>query len=125
MPWNVLPTLNHSRTFYEGKWFRADEGTAMTSSCISEETCGVKAPSSLNGQHSSRETGIVRRQTCFKFLKNCCYHSLPVQIKKCSKFFVYKLREVHPMIPGQYCFTSSNRGKTKSSIRINSRVKSK
>ena len=117
--------LNGSRTLYEGKWFRADKGTAMTSSCVSEETCGVRAPGWLNGQHPSSDTGIVIRQACFKFLNNCCYHSMPVQIKKCSEFFVYKLRKVHPMIAGRYCYTESNRGKTKGSSCINSRIKTK
>lgn len=109
LPWSVLPPLTESRTFYEEKWFRADQGIAMTTSCISEETCGVRAPGWLNGQHPSSETEIVIRQACFKFLNNCCYHSMPVQIKKCSEFFVYKLRKVHPMIAGRYCYTESNR----------------
>ena len=108
--WSVWPPLNNSHAYYEGKWFRADKGAAMTSSCITEETCGVKAPGWLNGQNPSREMGIIHSQVCINFRNDCCYHSLPVQIKKCSDFFAYKLREVHPMIPGQYCFTTNNLG---------------
>ncbi|KAL9982726.1 hypothetical protein ACROYT_G004810 [Oculina patagonica] len=104
--WSVLP-LNYRRAFYEGKWFRADKGSAMPSSCVLQESCGVQAPGWLNGPIPSGETGIVHRHVCFNFRKDCCYYSLPVQIKKCSDFFVYKLKEVHPNIPGQYCFTTN------------------
>lgn len=106
--WSVLPPSNYSREYYEGKWFRAEKGAAMTSSCILEETCGVQAPSWLNGPNPSREMGIIHSQVCMNFRNHCCFHSLPVQIKKCSDFFAYKLQEVHPMIPGRYCFTTNN-----------------
>ena len=103
--------VNHRRAIYEGKWFRADKGAAMPSSCVLNESCGVQAPGWLNGQILSREAGIVHGQVCFNFRKDCCYYSLPVQIKKCSDFFVYKLKEIHPMIPGQYCFTTNTVGR--------------
>ena len=102
--------MNLLREIYEGKWFRADKGAAMPSSCVLKESCGVQAPGWLNGQIPSREAGIVQRQVCFNFRKDCCYHLLPIQIKKCSDFFVYKLKEVHPMIPGKYCFTTNTVG---------------
>ena len=110
--WSVLP-VNHFRAMYEGKWFRADKGAAMPSSCVLKESCGVQAPGWLSGQIPSREAGIFQRQVCFNFRKDCCYYSLPVQIKKCSDFFVYKLKEVHPMIPGKYCFTTNTQGRYK------------
>ena len=103
--------VNHRRVIYEGKWFRADKGAAMPSSCVLKESCGVQAPGWLNGQIPSREAGIIQHQVCFNFRKDCCYCSLPAQIKKCSDFFVYKLKEVHPMIPGQYCFTTNTLGR--------------
>ena len=103
--------VNLLRAVYKGKWFRADKGAAMPSSCVLKETCGVQAPGWLNGHIPSRETGIVQRQVCFNFRKDCCFYSVPVQIKKCSDFFVYKLKEVHPMIPGQYCFSTNTVGR--------------
>ena len=103
--------VNHLRAIYEGKWFRADKEATMPSSCVLDESCGVQAPGWLNGQIPSREAGIVHGQVCVNFRKDCCYYSLPVQIKKCSDFFVYKLKEVHPMIPGQYCFTTNTVGR--------------
>ena len=108
--WSALH-VNHPRAIYEGKWFRADEGATLPSSCVLKESCGAQASAWLNGQIPSRETGIVHGQACFNFRKDCCYYSLPVQIKKCSEFFVYKLKEVHPMIPGQYCFTTNTVGR--------------
>ena len=108
--WSVLP-FNYRRAFYEGKWFRADKGSAMPSSCVLQQSCGVQAPGWMNGQIPSGEAGIVHRHVCFNFRKDCCYYSLPVQVKKCSDFFVYKLKEVHPIIPGQYCFTTNNLGR--------------
>ena len=107
--WSVLP-INYHRAFHEGKWFRADRGSAMPNSCVLQQSCGVQAPGWLNGQNPSREAGIMHGQVCFNFRKDCCYYSLPVQIKKCSDFFVYKLREVYPVIPGQYCFTTNTLG---------------
>lgn len=104
--WSVL-RVNHLRAIYDGKWFRADKGAALPGSCVLNESCGVQAPGWLNGQIPSREAGITSGQVCFNFRKDCCYYSLPVQIKKCSDFFIYKLKEVHPMIPGQYCFTTN------------------
>ena len=103
--------VNHLRAIYEEKWFRADKGAAMPSSCVLKESCGVQAPGWLNGQIPLRESGIVQRQVCFNFRKDCCYYSLPVQIKKCSDFFVYKLKDVHPMIPGQCCLTTNTPGR--------------
>ena len=107
--WSVLHV--NLRANYKGKWFRADKGAVMSSSCVLKETCGVQAPGWLNGHIPSRETGIVQRKVCFNFHKDCCFYSLPVQIKKCSDFFVYKLKEVHPMIPGKYCFTTNTVGR--------------
>ena len=108
--WSVLH-VNHIRAIYEGKWFTADKKATMPSSCVLDESCGVQAPGWLNGQIPSREAGIVHGQVCFNFRKDCCYYSLPVQIKKCSDFFAYKLKDVHPMIPGQYCFTTNTVGR--------------
>ena len=82
----------------------------MLTSCALSERCGAQAPGWLSGINSAREDGIVHGQACFNFRKDCCYYSLPVQIKKCSDFFVYKLQEVHPIIPGQYCFTTDTLG---------------
>ncbi|KAL9982725.1 hypothetical protein ACROYT_G004809 [Oculina patagonica] len=104
--WSVLP-LNYRRAFYKGKWFRLDKGSAMPSSCVLQQSCGIQAPGWLNGPIPSGEAGIVHRDACFNFRKDCCYYSIPVQIKKCPDFFVYKLKEVHPIIPGQYCFTTN------------------
>ena len=110
--WSVLHG-NQLRAIYEGKWFRADKGAVMPSSCVSKESCDVEAPGWLNGPIPSRESGIIRRQVCFNFRKDCCYYSLPVQIKKCSDFFVYKLMEVPSIIPGKYCFTTNTLGRWK------------
>ena len=90
----------------------------MPSSCVLPQSCGVQAPGWLNGHIPSGEVGIVHRDVCFNFRQDCCYYSLPVQIKKCSDFFVYKLKEVHPIIPGQYCFTTNTLGWYKQQCQI-------
>ena len=82
----------------------------MPSSCVLKESCGAQAPGWSNGQIPSREAGIVERQVCFNFRKDCCYYSLPIQVKKCSDFFVYKLKDVYPLMPGNYCFTTNTLG---------------
>ena len=107
--WSVFP-VNYDRVFNYETWFKVEKGSALLTSCVLPEKCGAHAPAWLNGPNPSREAGIVHGQVCFNFRKDCCYYSLPVQIKKCSDFFVYKLKEIHQVIPGQYCFTTNTLG---------------
>ena len=85
----------------------------MLTSCVRPEWCGTQASGWLNGMSPSRESGINSAQACFNFRENCCFYSLPIQVKKCSDFFVYKLKEIHSPFPGQYCFTKDTPGKYK------------
>lgn len=108
-PWTVFPA-NYDRVFNYENWFKAEKDYAIPTSCVQEERCGAQAPGWFSGSNPSREAGIIHGKACFNFRKDCCYYSLPMQIKKCRDFFVYKLKEVHPIIPGQYCFTISTLG---------------
>lgn len=105
-PRSIFP-FNNGRVFNYERWFKLEKGSAIFTSCVTEERCGVQAPGWLSGLIPSHEVGIFHGQVCFNFRKDCCYYSLPIQIKRCPNFYVFKLKEIHPLIPGKYCFRIS------------------
>ena len=76
-------------------WFRfqGDAGTKMPTWCVPTHRCGTDIPGWLNGTHPGEDEGIVARQVHFHWGSNCHYWSVDIQVKNCSGYYVYYLRE--------------------------------
>ena len=76
-------------------WFRfqGDAGTKMPTWCVPTRRCGAAIPGWLNGTHPGEDEGIVARQVHFHWGSNCHYWSVDIQVKNCSGYYVYYLRE--------------------------------
>lgn len=78
----------------DGEWYRFTgmAGDAMPTFCIPENHCGTHAPVWLNGSHPLEEDGIVQRQACASFNRNCCLWNTTVEVKACpGGYYVYRL----------------------------------
>ena len=64
--------------------------------------CGTAASAWLNGAHPTTLGENVIRTVCQSWGDNSCYASTDVEIKKCSEFYLYKLKDV-PLCNGKYC----------------------
>ncbi|KAK2548976.1 Uromodulin [Acropora cervicornis] len=86
-------------------WFRfqGDAGTKMPTWCVSTLRCGAAIPGWLNGTHPGENEGIVARQVHFHWGSNCHYWSVDIQVKNCSGYYVYYLRETG--CNARYCGT--------------------
>ena len=76
-------------------WFRfqGDAGTKMPTWCVPTRRCGAAIPGWLNGTHPAENEDIVARQVHFHWGSNCHYWSVDIQVKNCSGYYVYYLRE--------------------------------
>ena len=75
----------------------------MPTSCIPKKRCGTDIPGWLNGTHPGEDEGIVARQVHFHWSSNCHYWSVDIQVKNCSGYYVYYLRETG--CNARYCGT--------------------
>lgn len=78
----------------DGEWYRFTgmAGDAMPTFCVPENHCGTHAPVWLNGSHPGEGDGIVQRQACASFNRNCCLWNTTVEVKACSSgYYVYRL----------------------------------
>lgn len=78
----------------DGEWYRFTgmAGDAMPTFCIPENHCGTHAPVWLNGSHPLEDDGIVQRQACASFNRNCCLWNTTVEVKACpGGYYVYRL----------------------------------
>ncbi|XP_062382528.1 uncharacterized protein LOC134070257 [Sardina pilchardus] len=75
------------RLYYRGKSIQ------MPERCIRKKHCGTHAPLWLTKPHPNISEGIVTRNVCGNWRKNCCYFkSTPIQVKACpGNYYVYKL----------------------------------
>ncbi|XP_036293656.1 oncoprotein-induced transcript 3 protein [Pipistrellus kuhlii] len=77
-----------------GEWYRFTgmAGDAMPTFCIPENHCGTHAPVWLNGSHPLEGDGVVQRQACASFNRNCCLWNTTVEVKACpGGYYVYRL----------------------------------
>ena len=86
-------------------WFRFQgyAGTKMPTWCVPTHRCGTDIPGWLNGTHPGEDEGIVARQVHFHWSSNCHFWSVDIQVKNCSGYYVYYLRETR--CNARYCGT--------------------
>ncbi|XP_070708150.1 uncharacterized protein [Pempheris klunzingeri] len=74
------------RLYYKGRSLQ------MPERCVPVNKCGTHSPLWLVGRHPKRRNGIVTRNVCGHWKKNCCaFRSTPIKVKKCrGNYFVYK-----------------------------------
>ena len=89
----------------EHKWYRFEReaGGQMPTACVAENCCSTQILRWLIGSHPSREAGMVKREVCFRFGTNCCFHKTKVYVRQCLGYYVYAFQEVSPTINGRYC----------------------
>ncbi|XP_026206577.1 uncharacterized protein LOC113156004 isoform X2 [Anabas testudineus] len=77
------------RLFYNGKSIQ------MPERCVPVDKCGTNSPLWLAGPHPKRRDGIVTRNVCGHWKKDCCaFKSTPIQVKKClGNYYVYKFTQ--------------------------------
>ena len=85
-------------------WYRfgGPAGYQMPESCIPTWRCATHAPGWLNGNHPSKDDGIVQRRVCYHWNNNCCRWSNNIHIRNCGNFYVYRLRG-SPTCRLRYC----------------------
>ena len=90
-------------------WYRltGDSGSYLPESCPQpqNDVCGTYYPGWLNGIHPTAAEGVVTRTVCFSSSTTCCCYSIPIEVKNCGDFYVYKLMPV-PICYSRYCVTN-------------------
>nr|CBN81696.1 Uromodulin [Dicentrarchus labrax] len=92
------------RLFYKGRSIQ------MPERCVPVNKCGTHSPLWLVGRHPKRRQGIVTRNVCGHWKKNCCaFRSTPIQVKKCrGNYYVYKFNQPSSCYLA-YCAVSSKK----------------
>ncbi|XP_078348187.1 uncharacterized protein LOC144633234 isoform X3 [Oculina patagonica] len=74
-------------------WYRFTDaaGTRMPTSPVAKHHCGTHAPGWMNGQHPSKDDGVVKRKVCFHWNNNVCQWNIEISVRNCGAFYVYRL----------------------------------
>ena len=85
-------------------WYRfmGDSGDQIPETCVPAGRCGTHAPGWLNGKHPTEQEGVVTREVCYTSKTECCNFKNNIQIRNCSKFYVYELQKP-PSCYLRYC----------------------
>lgn len=78
------------------QWYRftGDAGTMMAPYCIPQSTCNTQMSGWINGGgHPVIAYETVTRTACMHGHSSCCSTSYTVEIRNCSGFYVYKLKQ--------------------------------
>ncbi|MBK7826810.1 DUF4215 domain-containing protein [Nannocystis sp.] len=88
----------------EGQWsrFSGPAGTTMPTVAPPEFACGTHAPGWLNGAIPVLADGIVARDVCFHWEGNTCNWKVPISVRNCGPFVMFKLMPV-PTCALRYC----------------------
>ncbi len=88
----------------EGQWsrFAGAAGTTMPLAAPPTFTCGTHAPGWLNGVIPGEAEGIVARDVCFHWDGNDCNWKVPISVRNCGPFVMFKLKPV-PSCALRYC----------------------
>ncbi|XP_068721046.1 pancreatic secretory granule membrane major glycoprotein GP2-like [Montipora capricornis] len=113
--YRVLDTADRSiHHVYDGKascdvellpsWYRFQGagGNAMANSCPGPHKCGTLVPGWLKGELPTIQEGLVERKACFRNKNDCCDIFVPVKVRDCGGFHVYKLSPA-PKCQLRYC----------------------
>ncbi|XP_033097225.1 uncharacterized protein LOC117101360 [Anneissia japonica] len=78
-------------------WYRfvGGGGGDMPTMCIKAKSCGVLKPIWMSGDHPTSDEGAVSRTVCTSVTdngeNNCCIRMNTIEVKNCTRFYVYKL----------------------------------
>ncbi len=88
----------------DGQWsrFSGPAGTTMPLTAPAEFACGTHAPGWLNGAIPGAADGIVARDVCFHFEGETCHWKVPISVRNCGPFVMFKLMPV-PTCALRYC----------------------
>jgi cysteine-rich repeat protein len=88
----------------DGEWsrFSGAAGTTMPLSAPAVFACGTHAPGWLNGVIPAPADGIVARDVCFHWDGNTCNWKVPISVRNCGAFVMFKLKPV-PSCALRYC----------------------
>lgn len=88
----------------EGQWtrFSGPAGTTMPLTAPAEFSCGTHAPGWLSGAIPAEADGIVSRDVCFHFEGETCNWKVPISVRNCGPFVMFKLMPV-PTCALRYC----------------------
>lgn len=95
---------NEAEGFRFPGWYRfmGDSGDQMPDKCVPTGRCGTRAPGWLNGQHPTEQEGVVTREVCYHWNKECCKWKNDIKIRNCGEFYVYELQKP-PTCDLRYC----------------------
>ena len=90
----------------DGQWsrFAGAAGTTMPLAAPPVFACGTHAPGWLNGAIPTEADGIVARDVCFHWDDNTCNWKVPISVRNCGPFVMFKLKPV-PSCALRYCAT--------------------
>ncbi|XP_078351512.1 polycystin family receptor for egg jelly-like [Oculina patagonica] len=103
--YNEVNTYCDADNITSNQWYRftGDAGTMMATYCIPQSTCGADMTGWISGgDHPTVAYETVTRSSCMHWSSSCCYTSYTVEIRNCSGFYVYKLKQPSSC-PQRYC----------------------
>ena len=84
--------------------FQGAAGKKMATACPPVKRCDVDYPAWLSEDHPTVAEGTVTRKVCIHNYVACCDKSVFIQVKNCSSYYIYKLR--NPVLcDTRYCGT--------------------
>ena len=87
-------------------WYRfvGAAGTKMSTTRVPVFSCGTQWSGWLDGAHPTVEDGEVKRTVCFSDRFSGCKHTICINVKNCSSYYIYQL--VQPSgCPSRFCST--------------------
>ena len=85
--------------------FQSSSYSRMVDNCVPVRKCSsdLTQAGCLNGEHSTFEDTIVRREVCFHGLFNCCYRTVQIRVRECQGYYVYELNPSPTERFSRYC----------------------
>ena len=84
--------------------FQGAAGTKMVTTCPPVFRCDAAYPIWLCGGHPTVAEGKVRRIACIHNFEGCCDEQVPIQVKNCGSYYIYKLADLMHC-EARYCST--------------------
>ena len=99
-------TVNYRCDDAHNGWYRFQgaAGTKMVTTCPPKDRCDAEFPAWLSGDHPTVAEGEVHRKICIHNSGGCCDYAVFIQVKNCSSYYIYKLRDPG-ICDARYCGT--------------------